>query len=317
MIDGFKRRYTRLMRPIGGCVESVLAPHEVLFRWPPIFIVGPARSGTTLTYQCLLHTFRTSYLANVMAAFPNLPAFVGWALSWLSTCTPRRNFESSHGSTSGWNAPSQASRTWGYWFNKPQRQLLLRPNDIRQMRRIVKITESCYEAPFVGKWPGFSVYLRSLSQVFPEARFVRVRRNATDVASSVLQARRNLRQDARARISRHPSGYASHANGDPIEQVCAYVLGVEADITRDLQAVGPDRCIDVEYASLCRDPGLWLSEFRCWYREATGYELQQRFDAPAPFQSSRGKKVSDSERQEIQQNLARLACEFEFTASVG
>src|SRR5690606_21792278 len=54
-----------------GAREAEAAP-------PPVFVVGPPRSGTTLVYQLLVRRFRVAYLSNLAHRLYETPAAATW-----------------------------------------------------------------------------------------------------------------------------------------------------------------------------------------------------------------------------------------------
>ena len=84
--------------------------------WVPVFIIGAARTGTTLVYQCVARALKVSYFSNWMVRFPTFPAIVAKLASYVCGCTPLGIFTSEHGKTAGWRSPSQTYQIWSRWF---------------------------------------------------------------------------------------------------------------------------------------------------------------------------------------------------------
>jgi len=113
----------RLGRLSLKATEAALAPWESAFvnsapppRFPPIFIIGLPRVGSTLVYQAIVRGLVTSYFCNAAATGPRAPALITRALSRFLTITPPDCYTSDYGITRGWNAPAQAREIWGRWF---------------------------------------------------------------------------------------------------------------------------------------------------------------------------------------------------------
>ena len=103
-------RYIQAPPPLwalGRLLERALSHQGARPVWPPIFIVGPARSGTTLIYQGLTQAFRVSYFSNLAACFPMCPGVVGSTVARVGGCEPPPSFKSRYGKTRGWQAPSK------------------------------------------------------------------------------------------------------------------------------------------------------------------------------------------------------------------
>src|SRR5690554_5979490 len=85
-----------------------------LNKYPPIFIVGPPRSGTTLVYQSLISALDLSFITNIMALFPRYMV----SLAKLGTSYRNNGFASSnYGYIPGMLAPNEAGPIMAKWFS--------------------------------------------------------------------------------------------------------------------------------------------------------------------------------------------------------
>lgn len=272
--------------------------HAVAPRWPPIFIIGPPRVGSTLAYQLLVCGLKTSFICNAAAATPHAPAITTWALAIASGINPPDRYESCYGVSPGWNAPAQGRETWGRWFPPDQSYVgagECSPAAVVEIQGTVSRIERAFGAPFVNKAQGHCVRILSLCEAFPSAVFVRVRRAAAAVAESVLLGRRECFGDARQWFSAKPSGYASLKDLDPFRQIVGQIRGLEADMDRDLARAGNSRVIDLDYSDLCAGPRAIVSQVASFYEGRTGIRLAPRRPIPASFPVSTRRKVATEE----------------------
>lgn len=106
-----KRVARRLQVPRGrailGRIEALLLAGAGEPRLPPIFLLGPARSGTTLAYQCATLRYRVSYFSNLMTLFAEAPALVARVSASVGAAHPSPIFESRYGEAPGLRSPHQ------------------------------------------------------------------------------------------------------------------------------------------------------------------------------------------------------------------
>ena len=85
-------------RPAGRLLEKAYLRSPRPLKWAPVFVIGPARSGTTLVFQCLVQGLHFAFLSNLASYFPSCPGVVTRWAAGLGNCQPPSSFTSSHGS---------------------------------------------------------------------------------------------------------------------------------------------------------------------------------------------------------------------------
>lgn len=232
----------------------------------PTFVVGPARSGTTLIYQALTSAIQCCYFSNLMSKYSFCPGALTQILWRAGLFDANPSYSSHYGKTAGWNGVSQGSQIWSRWFPRSSDSVSKVNTQVRLdcLIELVEFLQKTSSRPFVNKWPGLAVYIPSLISAFPDALYLRVTRDPIETALSVLNGRRKLVGDETVSISRVPDGYEVFQGMSPYHQVVAYVLGVEAQLDRDLGAI-TDNVFDVRYESFCIDPERLRQEILEWY----------------------------------------------------
>jgi hypothetical protein len=276
-------------------------------RFPPIFIIGLPRVGSTLVYQAIVRGLVTSYFCNAAATGPRAPALITRALSRFLTITPPDCYTSDYGITRGWNAPAQAREIWGRWFPGDQSYVGgggCPASDLRAVRGTVSRVEQALGAPFVSKSQGHAVRILPLFEAFPGAVFVRVRRAAIAVAESILLGRRECFQDDTHWFSAKPSNHRDLVDLDPFQQIAAQIRSVDADMDRDLKQTRSRRIFEIEYADFCASPRATLAKLAEFYASSTGHSLRNRLPVPESFHSSTRRKVSLEESARLKKCLA-------------
>ncbi len=280
---------------------------------PPMFIVGPPRSGTTLAYQLIAQGFRVCYFSNASSAFPSSPVQFSWLTRGIGGCEPSESFTSHYGRTPGWNSPHQGWQIWARWLPVDQRYVpagSLEHRDLDDMRRTVGLIERIYRQPFVNKWNGLNSMLNPLLEAFPNGVYIRVHRDPQQVVESILRGRQAVWGDTSHWLSTKPSTYASIVanSDDPIEQVCLQVRDVERDLDRDGANIGSERFLRVDYEELCNDPRGFLARLSSHYVQCSeGHELAPRRLVPHSFDVRTKSLVDAPTRTRIREVLSLFA----------
>lgn len=262
-------------------------------RWDapsPVFIVGSARTGSTLVYQCLTAAYRFSYFSNLLADHAKYPLTLATVSKFVGGCTPQtRRFVNKLGSTEGWRSPSQGYTIWQKWWPRGddrQNGITLTAQQIDEIRSIVFGISKRYRRPFVNKWQGHVAHLTTLAEIFPNALFIHVQRSLVPTAVSVYRARMDSFGHPKKSISRVPRSYAEFASDDPVRQVCGYVLGVEEQLRDESQAIGNDRFYTIVYEDFCRAPQAVVDGFIQWYVKRSSFQVTKYSTLPKRFDVS-------------------------------
>lgn len=262
----FGRRVISSSYQLLAPLDCFLVRNVKVSGYRPAFIVGPARSGTTLIYQALTSAIECCYFSNLMSKYSFCPGALTKILWRVGLFDANSSYSSHYGKTPGWNGISQGSQIWSRWFPKSSGSVSQANEQVRLdcLIDLVEFIQKTTRRPFVNKWPGLSVYIPSLISAFPDALYFRVTRDPIETALSVLNGRRKLVGDEAVSISRVPDSYEVFQGMPPCHQVVAYVLGVEVQLDRDLEAV-TDNVFEVRYESFCTDPERLRQEIVEWY----------------------------------------------------
>jgi len=277
-------------------VALVSEPNRAPF--PPLFVIGLPRVGSTLVYHALARRYRMAYICNAAAAFPSCPALVTSMLCRVARVSPGSVFVNRYGVTPGWSGPSQAGRVWARWFPRDQRYVDPESVDdeaISAMRGSIARIESAFDAPFVNKAQGHALRIEALSKVFPNALFVRIGRERLEVAESILRGRRECFGTDHHWFSAKPHDFKLIASLDPMGQIAAQIRGIERDMDMAVDRVGSLRVVDVHYRQFCAAPHRTLEGIRDIYERATGRRLGIRDEVPQAFPLHQRERVTSAE----------------------
>ena len=292
-------------------LERALIARERELGFRPIFVVAPARSGSTLLYQAMARHFELSYFSNAIGRFPDSPVCLAWLLALGGGCRPPDTFSSRRGYIEGGSGPSDGSKIWARWFRDSPQHIpdgVLTARQQREVRATIALFQRVFGAPFVNKTQRNCGRILSLAEIFPEAVFVRVHRNAFDMVRSRWEIYKSRDDEDRLWQSYRPSTAGAIATEDPIEHICQQVAMTEAEIDRDRQALGSRGFFDVHYEEFCRQPVAILERFARFYRDDSPYPPLKRRDAiPSTFTSGRARQLPTEEAAAIRRALDRLA----------
>ncbi|MEF8787811.1 MAG: sulfotransferase [Planctomycetota bacterium] len=236
--------------------------------YPPIFVLGAPRSGTTALFLTFVNSYRVSYFPNLSDYVPRLPvsaAIAGWVLTHYRP-TFRQRFgvvDQPLGPSDGWNI-------FHRWFDRDYEESI-DLSEFRHLQRLVTTFEHLFRAPFCVRHNLSSIRVRHLLRLFPKAVFPAIFRDYREAAVSLAEAYRVHDVSADRWWSAGPPECDLLDFETPLEKAVYQVLGVEAIMRRDLQHVPDDRSLLVSYRSFCDDTGA----VRSWAED-----IFHRSDAP-------------------------------------
>ena len=277
-------------------IENVITKKYTL-NFPPIFIVSPPRSGTTLTRQVLAWLFPTSYFSNFTSMSTlhvgrPLPITTAYLVKRLGQ-TDLGSFENSYGRTLGRSAPAEGETIWGHWFGKryeavdPQE---LTPEQQAQMYRAVAATENILAAPFLNKTTTLSLRIRAIVKTFPKALFIQVTRNQLDSAQSIYLARTNRYHHW---LGAMPKECEASEKKSIVEQVCDQIYYIEKNIASERSILGDERFTTVAYKDLCENPTREVGRI-VEFLAGHGVPAKISKTLPDSFKFSHGQKIDET-----------------------
>jgi len=294
-----------------GIFDMRFQNNKIDLKYPPIFILGAPRSGTTLLYQILMAAFKFSYLPNISNRFYNAPVSaqkIGKAFCH----TYRPSFESKYGFEKGCMAPSEAGNIWNRWFPHENKQGFnyttadyLDTQSTKEIFQLVANTELTFNAPFITKNVKMGVRIPSLERIFVKPLYVFINREKFDTVLSNLVMRRT-RKVSWASVM--PKEINDIVNLPEIEQVCKQIVYVENNIKQDFAEFGC-KVMNVNYDVLCSEPQEFINEFESFVNQNQIVLEKKDFTIPHSFPVSKTKQtklVTAVEMAEIRQILKDL-----------
>lgn len=240
---------------------------------PILFIVGCARSGTTLVLQYLSRSGFFSYPTNFLSRFYFAP-FLGAKLQqMLVDCDLRgeifggdkgQAFESHLGKTHGALAPHEFWYFWRRYFAFGDVQEMNRSSldavDGKGFMQELNALQSVSMQPFVAKAMICNWHLPFLAELDPRIHFLFVHRNTADNAMSLIRARENFFGDSSKWYSFKPPGYEQVLKLSPKQQVEWQVESTNAAIREGLDKIVSNRVFETNYIDFCENPRALLDK---------------------------------------------------------
>lgn len=248
-------------------------------RYPPLFIVGAPRSGTTVIIQHIINRLRMGYFPNVARRHHDAPVTFTYFASRRHRFEP--SYDSDHGLIDGPMAPSDGWEVFHRWFPRYDYRQAVREDRLHELRTIVALLERIFAAPIANKNNSNSVRIPYLEATFPDALFIHVTRDVTDTVSSILRSREKHSTPDDEWWGAPPPHYLSAPFGSVLERVVCQVWDLRREVEASLEKVDDGRRLTHSYETFCEHPSRVLDWVVSAYRER-GITLEERGSAAAP-----------------------------------
>lgn len=259
-----------VLNSIGGMLQEMLLGHvsrRTKLAQPPLFVLGHWRSGTTLLHELLIrdpaNTYPTTFECFSPRHFLVTERFVAPWTSWLlPSKRPMDNV------AAGWNRPQEDEfalcnlgmpspyLVWAFPNHGPIHDAYLDLAELspeerdrwkRTLYRFVQCVATARNRRIVLKSPPHTARIRTLLEVFPEARFVHMVRDPLVLFPSTVRLWKSLSEVQGLQVPQNIDAWLE-------ESVFDTFLRMYAAFERDRRLVPPGRLMDVRYEDLVADP---------------------------------------------------------------
>jgi len=270
----YKKIGLRLLNKAIYLSPKILAPLETFLikkyttekiKYPPVFIIGAPRTGSTILYEYITNYLDVTYINNFICKFYSL-LYLGSVVSKIVFQDKQHNrFDSEQGRTQGLNSPSECGEFWYRWFPRDRHFVDFNELDslqITQIRDVIKAVVNKNNKPIVFKNMNCGQRLRVIKDVFPDALFIYCKRNPLFTAQSIIETREKVCKNRAVWWSIMPKEYNELLKLDYPEQVVKQVYYIQKQIEEDLSLFGKKQFIEIWYKDFCKSPRLTIEKIR-------------------------------------------------------
>ncbi len=220
----------------------------------PIFIIGAPRTGSTILYQLLTNHLDALYISNLVNICRE-NTFLGFQLhKMLFGNKPHNCFTSRFGRTEdgGLIAPHEGL-FWYKWLPTDKHYVLpeeISPKNKQEIRDYFYAIMNYHDKPLLIKNMTFSLRLKLVAELFPNARIIYLKRNPLFTAQSLIHVRKGYHGDISIWWSLMPPNYDTLIKQSIPEQVVKQVFYVEKIIESDIELFYKQNIIRLQYEKL-------------------------------------------------------------------
>lgn len=247
-------------------LQAIKSLH-VKFEYPTIFIMGCARSGTTLLSQFLASTNIFCYPTNLLSRFYYAP-YIGSIIQKILVDLDTKEellksyddimFNSILGKTKGPLSPHEFWYYWYRYFTFSEIQQLsdeeLDKVNIKEFLLGINSIKYVFDKPLFMKGMILNWHIPYLFKSIPNSYFLFIKRKTEYNAQSLLLSRREFFGNDKEWYSFKPPEFSLLSDKIPTEQVVGQVYYTNKAITTGLAQIPADRYIEIIYEDFCTNP---------------------------------------------------------------
>ena len=271
---------------------------------PPVFIIGPPRSGTTVLYQLLCKHFNFGYTNNFVADWYNIPITATRLYNIFSSQTSSIELTSNFGKSSNLYGPNEFGKFWYRWFSKTHELKDNYPIIENKLRLEIAGLTKIHQKPMLFKNVINSMRINVLSQIFDNSIFIVLNRENLDIAQSILNARIELYNNKNHSWSVITSALQTNPEIPYYKQIVHQIRGVTSNINLARKNIGDNKFIFVDYKELCNNTDQVLKSIHSQLN-TRGIRVDAYNNYPNKLNYSTGKKVSDADYNLLKDELEK------------
>ena len=273
--------------------------------YPPVFLVGPPRSGTTVLYQLLCKHASFSYINNFISDWYRIPVLAAKAHVTLFQSGNELELNSNFGKSKNHYGPNEFGQFWYKYFSKTHFFKDQNKKSTDKLKMEIAAITKIYKKPLLLKNVVNSMRIDSLSDIFNNSIFIVSKRDKLDNAQSILNARISLHNNKNHQWSVATPSMRDNPGFPFYKDIINQLDDIQLNIESSFQRLGNDRFIFIEYENLCNNTPKVLKSI-LQKLNSKGLNLSEKGQIPRKLNFSTGKKVSDSDyellREEIRKN---------------
>ncbi|MFT5232592.1 MAG: hypothetical protein ACI9UQ_000614 [Candidatus Krumholzibacteriia bacterium] len=283
---------------------------------PTVFLVGCARSGTSLALQWLSSLGQFSWPTNFISRFYAAP-WVGERVQQMLT-NPDYDFRGeltldrpsdpdpfvSHlGKTHGLLAPNEFWYWWRRFLPEAASSHYLSDDQLAQIdspRLCAELAawQAVTHKPLAMKALIMNWNLPWLAEAVPGSVFIHITRDRFMNTQSLLEARRDFHGTAETWYSFRPPQYDQLKDLAPVEQVAGQIHHTESAVTAGLARIAPERQLTLAYEDLCANPLQVYEEIRKMMA-TQGCPLPASYEGPESFAANGQIRLDEADQAAV------------------
>lgn len=237
--------------------SKVITNLQFTSTYSPIFIVGSPRTGSTILFEKLTNELDVLYPNNLSWKFYKNFFFSFLLSKKLYNDKAHNCFDSDHGGTlgCGWNAPSECGTFWRKWIDIDNKNFYDK-NDLskeqkNEIKQDILNVINYFDKPILFKNLVNGQMIRLLLDIFPNAKFIFVKRDMLLTAQSILKAKRKNGMQDNTYWSIKPKNYQELKQiKNPYEQIIKQIYCIEKQIIDDSKLLSKENFLIVNYENL-------------------------------------------------------------------
>ena len=226
---------------------------------PLVFILGVPRSGTTLLTQLILNSFDLGAFYNSVAKYYAVPLYgLRKQLSERSTISTKTSYHSKLGHAAESFALHEFRYFWQYWLNHEGHDELNRDQkshvNWEGLRNKINAYHAMLGKGLLIKSLVFNDFIvKELSELFPDAKFIHMSREAEFVSQSLLESRVNQYNDIHYWWSIKPRNWQKWQSLDTLSQVMHQTVYTDFKIQEQISRIEKINAMHISYEELVED----------------------------------------------------------------
>ncbi|MBS3742319.1 MAG: sulfotransferase [Candidatus Cloacimonetes bacterium] len=247
-------------------------------KYPFIFVFGLPRSGTTLLSQFIAHSFKISYINNIMARFWLAPIH-GIRLSKNILGNEKTTtYNSDYARTHELSDIHEFGYFWRHWLLKNKISGITNIEDIekkiewQQLKIVLANIQNEFKNPMIFKNIFGSYHMEKLISLLEKVIFVYIERDELDVALSILKARKKYYKDLNTWWSYMPPEYPLLKNFPCEKQIAGQIYYLKKFYNKKVNT-NPEHIVCVTYKELCNEPSNVAKKIQKKSVDLFNYEL--------------------------------------------
>ncbi len=272
--------------------------------YPPVFIIGPPRSGTTILYQLLCKHTNFSYINNFIGDWYRIPALAAKVYITLFKGGNELELSSNFGKSKNHNGPNEFGEFWYKYFSKTHSFKDQNKKSAKKLKMEIAAITKIFEKPILLKNVVNSMRIESLSNIFDNSTFIVIERDKLDNAQSILNARISLHNNKNHQWSVITPSMRDNPSLPFYKDIINQLNDIHLNIESSFKRLDKDKSIFIEYEDLCNNTPKVLKTI-LQKLNSRGLNLNEKGQIPIKLNFSTGKKVSNSDYELLKEEIRK------------